>query len=189
VRVRTGGERDGAVTGRVSVGCNVIVDTLLHSHASTRAIHDLIGKRGYIVRLVPRGSSTYALTEMFDMVRGYPEQRKWPFHVNDLYVVTGPHPALLAHGPVVHAVGFEAYPAELRVMRGTRHAVPASRAQQPLTESVCGLIVRPAHSPTWPTSFDPIARISCPGCAEGLVTHHPDLAARRAPAVCTVRFP
>jgi hypothetical protein len=166
------------MTGRVSVGCSVIVDTLLHSHASTRAIHDLIGKPGCVARLVPRGSSTYALTEMFDMVRGYPDQRKWSFHVDDLYVVTGPDPAPLAHGPGVYTVGFEAYPAEFRVMRGTRHAVPASRAQQPLTESVCGLIVRPVRSPTRPVSFDPTARISCPGCAEGLVTRHPDLAVR-----------
>ncbi|MDP9842280.1 hypothetical protein J2853_001491 [Streptosporangium lutulentum] len=161
------------MTGRVSVGSRVIVDTLLHSHARTRSARDLVGKPGTVDRLVPRGTSTYALVEMDESVRGFPGQTKWEVQLEDLYVITTPSTGQLEPEPADYTIGFEAYPVELRAIHGVRHAVPTSRAERPLTEAVCSLLVRPVHSPTWPIPFDPSSKVSCPGCVEGLELRHP----------------
>ncbi|MEV6865424.1 hypothetical protein AB0M44_31010 [Streptosporangium subroseum] len=72
----------------VEAGSRVIVATLLHSHATTRAARDLIGREGTVVRLIPRGTSTYALVRMDDEIKGFPGQEKWPIQLADLVVIS-----------------------------------------------------------------------------------------------------
>ncbi|WP_371785543.1 hypothetical protein [Streptosporangium subroseum] len=108
---------------------------------------------------------------MDEPVRGFPGQAKWSVHVDDLYVVTTPSAG--QPEPVSYTVGFEAYPVALRAIHGVRHAVPTSRAERPLTEAVCSLLVRPVHSPTSPIPFDPSSKVSCPGCVVSLLQRHP----------------
>src|SRR5687767_11881634 len=101
----------------VSVGCRVSVVTLLHSHATTRAAQDLLGKEGIVERLIPRGTSTYALVRMDDEIKGFPGQEKWPIQIADLYVITRAA-ASRALEPAPYTVGYSKRP----VAGGMRHA-------------------------------------------------------------------
>ncbi|MEV4183495.1 hypothetical protein AB0J28_18900 [Streptosporangium canum] len=156
----------------ISPGCRVVVDSLFFSHSFTQSARRLVGNLGYVIRLIERGASTFALVEMDDPVQEFPGQRRWPIHVADLTVVSTPSRARGER--VVYTVGFEAFPVVLKANRAIRHAVPGNRDNREVTEAICGLDVKPVSAAIGRIPFDPASGLACPGCVKNLHVRHPE---------------
>lgn len=147
----------------MSPGCRVVISSLLHSHAATRSARDLVGRSGLVVRLIPRGGSLYALVDLDDEIRGYPGQRRWPVHVDDLVLVSSPSAAHAERVPFI--VGIEPFPAGSPT-RSVRHAVPRDQSDRERVKAVCRRSVRPVRSTIGLLAFDPGSALACPECAD-----------------------
>ncbi|MGJ6963600.1 hypothetical protein ACSDR0_16980 [Streptosporangium sp. G11] len=160
----------------VAPGCRVVVDSLFFSHTFTQAARRLVGGTGHVLRLVERGSSTYALVEMDDDVQGFPGQRRWTISTADLTVIS--YPSRARTEPVFYAVGFEDFRIILKANRGIRHAVPGNRADRDVTEALCGLSVKPVSTAgIGRIAFDLTSALACPGCVQNITVRHPEIGA------------
>ncbi|MER6825268.1 hypothetical protein ABT352_04705 [Streptosporangium sp. NPDC000563] len=161
------------MSSSASAGCRVVVDSLFFSHTFTQSARRLVGNTGYVLWLITRGSSTYALVEMDDAVPGFPGQRRWTIHTADLTVIS--YPSRARAEPVFYVVGFENFPVVLKANRGIRHAVPGNRADRDITEAICGLDVRPVDSSgIGRIAFDSGSSLACSGCVANLSVRHPE---------------
>jgi len=157
-------------TGTISIGSRVVVDRLLHSHATTRSAGDLVGRMGIVIRLVDRGGLTYALVDMDDGESRIRAQRRWSFQTDDLSVIADPAPSRSVSEPILHTIGLSLEQADGEPLKWLRHAVEVFEARAKLTTAVCGVMVKPIDTPACLISFDPEAPAACADCRRGLDT-------------------